>query len=310
MAAVSKASPCADTDPVKPHLKPRLVWLSSGLILLTSLVWIYLQPQEPSIAILQAKPKAVPKAVESVEIPAALVAQMRRLAQEQMPTTEPPKPKPLTAQTKPLITQLKPQPTQAKPSDHTSALQPKAKNRAHRFKTGGAPALNVDAPEAQTAIASSVDQDGTIPSLSIDLAGHSSEQMARYYHLALAVQSFEAQALLGILIENQLHPVAPTDLAQYSSRGRSADGLQDAFDLKGRIATQSGRAFDDIGLLYLVPKKVDDGWIAWQRQVVTQAGYTFGEVEEVKARYAENLALEAYALVLKQGQIIHLKDQL
>jgi len=306
MAAVSKAPQYADTNPVKPRLKTRLVWLSSGLILLTGLVWIYLQPQEPSIEIPQAKPKAV----ESVEIPAGLVAQMRRLAQEQMPTTEPPKPKPLITQLKPQPTQAKPSTAKPKPSDHTSDLQPKAKNKAHRFKTGGAPVLNPDAPQAQTATASSVDQDGTIPSLSIDLAGHSSEQVARYYHLALAVQSFEAQALLGILVENQLHPMAATALAQYSSRGRSADGLHDAFALKGRIATQSGRAIDDIGLLYLVPKKVDDGWIAWQRQVVAQAGYTFGEVEEVKARYAENLALEAYALVLKQGQIIHLKDQL
>ena len=285
MAAVSKALDNADTPPVKPHSRRHLItWLGSGLMLLIVLVWIILQPPEPSVEIPQPHTKT--KALERVEIPTSLVAQMRRLAQEQEPISNP------------------------KPPIRTPEPQPKAKDPAHRFKTGGTPALNADAPQAQVTPASNTHLDGTIPSLSIDLAGHSSEQVACHYRLALAVQSFEAQVLLGIFVEDQLQPVSAADLAHYSDRGRSADGLENAFALKGRIATQSGRSFDDIGLLYLVPKEVDDDWVAWQRQVIAQAGYTFGEVEHVKARYAKNLALEAYALVLKQGRTIHLKGPL
>ncbi|NKB68520.1 MAG: hypothetical protein GKR89_15775 [Candidatus Latescibacteria bacterium] len=226
-------------------------------------------------------------------------------------------PQPLPTQAMPpqLIERMRDLATQPSTPTQVQPAEPKAKPTAepepavsHRYSGGGP---TEKGPGERTVIKArprpAVVRTGAVPELAIDMEGHSSEQVARHYGLVLAAQAYSAARLLGIFAEGQLVPLEQAALDRFARRGRSAAGVRDEFALRRRVAQQSGFNFDDIGLLYLVPRQVDRTWQTWQEEVVGAAGYTFAEVAAVRAGYGANLALEARALVLVDGTSVALK---
>ena len=229
-----------------------------------------------------------PRPLATQAMPPQLVARMRDLVQR--PPVEP---------------RAQPQPARAaahtyEPPDGPAAPPP----ASYRYSGGGPTEKGPGGPGPQRP---PVVRTGAVPELAIDLQGHSSEQVARHYGLVLAAQAYSADRLLGVFADGQLVALEQASLDRFAPRGRSAAGVQNEFVLRRRAARQSGFGFDDIGLLYLVPRQVDRAWQDWQEDVVGAAGYTFADVAAVRAGYRADMSLEARSLMLVGGASIALE---
>ena len=270
------------------RLKRQGSYLLLGTLLLGALVWLWPTGKKaPPQTAAKAPRPARDNGLQTAAVPRDLVEEMRRLAKADQPRPAPKKDKVAQSQ--------QPKAKAAPQKSGEAAARPAANHTYRRPTPQGA------APPRRTPV-----QNGAIPELVIDLGQHTPQAMARQYGLVLAAQSFAANTLLGYFDEGQLKGLSPQALTQYASRGRSAAGLADEFTFKHRAAAASGRALDDIGLLYLVPLQVDRQWTAWQRQIVENAGYHLVEVAAVHARCAANLDLQPGHLVLKEGGTIAL----
>jgi hypothetical protein len=176
----------------------------------------------------------------------------------------------------------------------------------HRFSRRKIPFEGEGAEKAESARGGTIEKKGWVPELAIELDGQSPWTVAAHYGLVLAAQSFAAHAILGVFEEGKLVPLPRDRLIGFAARGRSADGVKAALALRQQAALQTDRPLEDIGLLYLVPRRVDQQWLVWQRRVVEEAGYTFAEVAQVQASYAADLSLAAHALVLNEGRTVAL----
>lgn len=272
------------------RLPIRRLWLLALLPLVAALFW----PDAPS----PKPPQPVPSKTTAVpdQVPADLVKRMRSLAAE--------------AATEPV-----PKPAPAPSADPAHRFERKtsvpAPEPAHRFAseaTVPAP-TGTQKPTTQkpTTAATPHPVIGHVPQLRIDLAGHDPARAAEFYGLVLAAHSIGDNALLGVFSQGRLQPLSAAELRRYASRGRSADGLPDIHERIAAVADRTGRDFDDIGLLYLVPLDVDRAWTAWQRQIVDAAGYSFENVQIVRAAYGPDLQLQARALVLRDGRTVPLQ---
>ena len=172
----------------------------------------------------------------------------------------------------------------------------------HSFSGGGRPAGGEGAAGGGGPVA----RRGAVPELSLDLGGHDAEDVAAHYGLVLAAHSRAAGALIGVFSGQRLVPLKQEELGHYAGRGRSAAGVRDGYEKTAAAARQSGRDFDDIGLLYLVPRALDRDWTRWQEDVVVRAGYVPGQVRVVRARYGAGMRLEALGLELRDGRVVRL----
>lgn len=237
----------------------------------------------------QPSPESPPESetVQTAMMSPQIIDRMRQMAK---PDSPPERPQPSPPET--------PAPLQEQPSD--------TPRHTYRKKETG---LSLDRPGGETAAPGGAEEDrkGVIPELSVDLAGLPPERVAEHFGFMLAVQSYADRALIGRVADGRIEPIPGSDLSRYATRGRSARGVEDEFALRRRIAEAVNRPFDDIGLIYLVPKSIDQVWTAWQKKTLQQAGYAMKEVSRVEARYRTDFSLEALALVLKTGQRIPLK---
>ena len=182
------------------------------------------------------------------------------------------------------------EPAEEKPADHSFS--------------GGA--RDIGAGDRQQGTGPARTHRGRVPELSLDLGGHAAEKVAAHYGLVLAAHSRAAGALLGVFSDGRLVPLKQDELARFAGRGRSAAGVRDGYEKMAAAARQSGRDFDDIGLLYLVPRALDRDWTRWQQDVVARAGYAPGQVRVVRARYGTGMRLEARELELRDGRVVRL----
>ena len=176
----------------------------------------------------------------------------------------------------------------------------------HSFSRREVPFEGEGSEKAELARGGRIERKGQVPELAIELDGQNPWTVAAHYGLVLAAQSFAANAIIGVFEEGTLVPLPRDRLIGFAARGRSADGVKAALALREQAALQTDRPLEDIGLLYLVPHRVDQQWLAWQHRVVEEAGYTFAEVGEVQASYAADLSLAANALVLNEGRTVAL----
>ena len=141
--------------------------------------------------------------------------------------------------------------------------------------------------------------------LDIEVDGERLDQVAAHFGYALAAFYLSAgdTALLGFFEGERLRFPSLEELQGFSGRGRSADRLPDRGLYIQVAARQSGLESGKIRLLFLVPRKVDEQWLQWQKAVVGRHGYRFEEVAAVRARYDADFELVARELVLKSGGV-------
>jgi hypothetical protein len=263
---------------------------AASLCLVCGLIcWIYwpLQAPVPALSTEEMRPLTAVAAV-----PPSLLARMQAVAapaQSVPPAASSPSPPP-----SPSAPKSKPQPRKK--------TEPSVSVPSEHSFSAGRPAVGGQQPAGEV-----LERRGQVPELSVELAGHDAGRVAAHYGLVLAAHSHRAGALLGAFDGGRLVPLPEKQLAAYASRGRSAEGLKDAFELVAAAAHQSGRDFDDIGLLYLVPRAVDSRWTQWQRKIVQQAGYRLEQVRVVRARYGVGMRLEVRALELHDGKVVDLE---
>ena len=271
-----------------------------GKIMLTSMIIVlgvitflisYLWPSAQNAKALADTP-APESALESERVDAAMMSpqiidQMRQMVKPVSPPMRPQS----SPQEAPALTQERP---------------PAVLRHTYREKKKG---LALDRPGGETAAPDGADQaqEGVIPELSVDLSGMSPEQVADHFGFALVVQSYKDKALLCKITDRRIEPLPGLELGRYATRGRSARGIENEFMLRRRIAEALDRTFDDIGLIYLVPKSIDQIWINWQKMTIKRTGYVMKDVSRVEARYRMDFSLQGLALILKSGQRIPLE---
>lgn len=145
--------------------------------------------------------------------------------------------------------------------------------------------------------------------LDIEVDGERLDQAAAHFGYALAAFYLSAgdTALLGLFEGDRLRYPSMEELQGFSGRGRSAEKLPGRGLYRQAAARRSGLESGKIRLLFLVPRKVDEEWLKWQKEVVGRHGYRFEEVAAVRARYGEGFELVACELVLKEGGIMSLE---
>lgn len=131
------------------------------------------------------------------------------------------------------------------------------------------------------------EEEGKIPELTIELNGQDIHDIAKHYGYVLTLMTKDR--ILGTIKNGELKQVDQQFLSGFANRARAAEI---STDIESVIRRLQEHLDQPIRAVYLVPNRVEEGFIQIQLQAIREAKLTPDEVDLVTARYLSDYSIE------------------